>query len=349
MTSKAVRLAVIGFGNVGRAFARLLLQKREALESRGLQFVVTGIFTARHGHVIARRGLDIETALATENLWELKPRRPAIGGLEFIRTCPADIVVEISSLNPFNGEPALGYIREALSRSMSVVTANKGPIAYAYPRLAALAREKSRHLFFESTVMDGCPLFSLVRETLPGTRVLSFRAILNSTSNLILQKVEEGLSMKRAIVFAQEMGIAEMNPSYDIDGYDAQLKTSILVQVLMGERLPPSRIARSGIGDLNEKEIRAAARRGRHYHLVASATRKGKEVEASVGAEPLARTDRLSLLTGTSNGIILETDTLQSLFISEQDPGPAQTAFGVLADCIRAAEAPRRERRASRR
>ncbi|MEW6369161.1 MAG: homoserine dehydrogenase [Acidobacteriota bacterium] len=341
---RPTRLAVIGFGNVGKAFARLLLAKRKELEARGLEFVVTGIFTARHGQVVDRRGVDLEKALEVETLWELDRRQQAIGGLEFIRKCPADIVVEISVLNPFNGEPALGYVTEALSRSISVVTANKGPIAFAYPKLLELARERGGQLLFEGTVLDGCPLFSLVRDTLPCTRILGFRGIVNSTSNLILHLIEDGYSMKKAIAYAQEIGITETNPSYDLDGYDAQLKTSILVQVLMGERLPPGKIARSGIGGMHEKDIRSAARRGRHYQLVSTAQRSGREVQASVGVAVLEKGDRLATVSGTSNGIIIETDTLHDLFISEANPGPAQTAYGVLADCIRVAELVRRGR-----
>ncbi|MBI2837870.1 MAG: homoserine dehydrogenase [Acidobacteria bacterium] len=333
--AQPVRLGVIGFGNVGKAFARMLLARQTELKSLGLRFVITGIFTARHGHVIDRKGIDLQRALAAGNLWEIRRRGSAIAGLEFVRTCPADILVEVSSLNPFNGEPALGYVKEALARSLSVVTANKGPIAYAYPRLVELAARHHCRILFESTVLDGCPLFSLVRETLPTTHIIGFRGILNSTSNLVLQKIEEGMSMKRAIAYAQEIGIAETNASYDLDGYDAQLKTSILVQVLLGERLTPSQITRGGIGHLSESEIRAAARRGRHYHLVSTARRKSGGVDASVEVHLLPRTDRLSLISGTSNGIILETDTLQTLTISEENPGPDQTAYGVLADCIR--------------
>lgn len=334
---RPIRLAVIGFGNVGKAFARMLLTRQHDLDGLGVHFLVTGIFTARHGHAIDRRGLDLQRALSVENLGEINRRRSAIGGLEFIRTCPADIVIEISSLNPFNGEPALGYVQEALSKGRSVVTANKGPIAFAYQRLAEMADSSGCDLLFESTVLDGCPLFSLVRETLPCTRILGFRGILNSTSNLVLEKIEEGLTMKEAIEHAQRVGIAETNPSYDIDGYDAQLKTSILVQVLLGVRLVPPQIPRSGLAGLTEKEVRAAARRGRHFHLVSMAHRAGDRIEASVAVQLLPPEDRLSLISGTSNGIVLETDTFQNLTISEENPGPDQTAYGVLCDCIHSA------------
>lgn len=337
--SQKLRLAVIGFGNVGKAFARMLRSREEELAKMRLDLLITGIYTARHGYAIDKRGIDIERALAAENLSELNPRRRPIGGLEFIRTCPADVLIEISSLNPFNGEPALGYVKEALSRSISVVTANKGPIAFGYEKLTELARRKGAHIFFESTVLDGCPIFSLVREALPCTHVMGFRGILNSTSNLILQKIEEGASWDEAIAHAQAIGIAETNPSHDLEGYDAQLKTSILVQVLLGEKLSPGSIPRGGISGLSEKEIRAAARRGLHYHLIATARRAlSGGVVASVGAQMLPPEDRLSLVSGTSNGIILETDTLQTLTISEENPGPDQTAYGVLADCIHLAK-----------
>ncbi len=158
-----VKIAMLGFGRVGRALARLLISKTEVLRREyDLTVTVTGITTHSHGLAIDPAGLDLAAALrlveAGEKLDKLH-QGEAVGDMRaFIESCPADLVMETTWLNPRTGQPATDYARAALNAGRHVVTANKGPVAFAYRELAALAREKDRGFFFESTVMDGAPV-----------------------------------------------------------------------------------------------------------------------------------------------------------------------------------------------
>lgn len=205
-----MRLALIGYGNVGRAFARLLERKRSVFPFR-----VVGIHTARHGTAIQESGLPVEPPFG--------PAATSVDG--FLDRAACDVVAEITTLNPATGEPALSHIRAAFARGRHVITANKGPIAHAYSTLKEEARLAGAEFRFESTVMDGAPVFNMVRNTLPGIRVLGFTGVLNSTTKIVIEAMRAGQSMDEGIVEARRLGIAEADASYDIDGWDSAVKT----------------------------------------------------------------------------------------------------------------------------
>ena len=140
---------------------------------------------------------------------------------------------ESTPVNYATGQPAVDYLRAALEHGMHAVSANKGPVVHAYRELTALARSKGVNYYFESAVMDGAPIFSLFRETLPAVSLRGFRGILNSTTNLILTRMEAGESFDQAVAYAQSIGIAETDPSGDVDGWDAAVKVAALATVLM--------------------------------------------------------------------------------------------------------------------
>ena len=190
-------ILMIGFGNVGRALARLLLRKQALLaEQYGFTFQVNGIATGRHGAAIDMRGLDLERALSLvesgQALNTLSPYQTPSGILDFIRACPADVLFENTPVNVETGQPATAHLHAALERGMHAITANKGPVVHAYCELTGLAVKMKRKFYFESTVMDGAPIFSLFRSALPAAKVQSLRGILNSTTNLILGRRENG-------------------------------------------------------------------------------------------------------------------------------------------------------------
>ena len=338
-----LRLAFIGFGNVGRALGRLLIAKRELLETHhGLRTRVVGLATGKHGAVIHPEGLDLGQALALVEaggtLHELGTPAPS-DGQAFLRTIEADVLLESTPVNYHTGQPALGYLQTALERGMHAITANKGPVVHGYRQLTDLARQHGRRFLFESAVMDGAPIFSLWREALPAAVLTSFRGILNSTTNLILTRMEAGESYAQALAHAQSIGIAETDPSGDILGWDAAVKVAALVTVLMDTPLVPDRVDRRGIDGLTQDDIRSAARDGRRWKLVCSAQRKGAGVTARVQPEQVDPSDPLYTVVGTSSAVTFTTDVLPSLTITEGDPGPVTTAYGMLADLIRAAGA----------
>lgn len=343
-------LAMIGFGNVGQALARLLLQKRQEIELRyGITFAVTGIATGRHGTAIHPGGLPLEQALSIiqtgGSLSALSSQPPPANTLDFIRSCPADVLFENSPVNYASGQPAIDHLRLALEQGMHAITANKGPVVHAYRQLSDLAKSHGRKFFFESTVMDGAPIFSLYRETLPAAHVRSLQGILNSTTNLILCRMEEGDTLAQAIAYAQSIGIAETDPSGDVDGWDAAIKVCALATVLMDAPLTPDQVERVGIRAITPEEIQRARSQGKRWKLVCSARWQGDKLIARVAPEMVGSDSPMFAVEGTSSILQLESDVLGLLSIIENDPGPHTTAYGLLADFLNAVRATTSEHR----
>jgi homoserine dehydrogenase len=249
----------------------------------------------------------------------------------------ADVLFEASSLNVENGQPAIDHIRAALEHGTHAITANKGPIVHAYRELRDLAARQGRKFLFESTVMDGVPIFSLFDE-MPAIHLNGFHGILNSTTNVILSEMENGLDYYEALKKAQDMGVAETDPTHDVDGWDAAVKTAALITVLMDMPVRLDQIEREGIRDLTPQAVRNAKRDGWPYKLVCRARRTGSGVEASVRPEKVLSTQPMAKINGSSSYIYFETDIFPGLAITEENPGLYATAYGLLADLVRAAK-----------
>jgi homoserine dehydrogenase len=328
---------------VGQALADLLEERADVLYQRyRLDISVTGIATARRGTVINPGGIVLSEVVAAI---EEDPAARLPGALPndvtvpaFIATVPAEIVVELTPLVPESGQPALRHCEAALANGKHVVTANKGPVAYAYRRLSILAAGRGLQFRFESSVMDGAPIFALIEKAMPATRVRGFRGVINSTTNLVLTLMAAGKSREEAIAEAQRLGVAEADPAYDLEGWDATVKVCALMNALMDADVRPADIGRTGIERITAKEIKAATRAKTALKLVAEAweARDGS-LHGRVAPQPLPLTDPLATLTGTSNMLILKTDTMGDLAIGEYDGGTTQTAYGVLADILQIA------------
>lgn len=330
------RLLFLGFGNVGRELARLLQARRGWLAAAGLSFPVTGILTRTRGLWQDPSGLDLAAALE----WAAAPTVAASAAIDPIRNVPADIVIEMTPVRvDLRGEPAISHIRAALAAGRHVVTANKGPVAWAYRDLASLAARQGLGFLFESTVMDGTPVFSLARHTLAGCRVLGCRGILNSTSNYVLDRMAGGLGMDEAVKEAQAGGFAETDPSLDLEGWDAAVKLTCLANVLMGVDLEPERIDRTGITGLTAADLDREARRGMTIKLVAEAAvdgvgTVGESISATVRPVALPGDDILALARGTSSAVTLKTDLMGPITVFEHSPVTGQTAYGVFRDLL---------------
>jgi len=257
---------------------------------------------------------------------------------EWLRLAKADVLFEATSLSPRDGQPAIDHIRAALEMGAHAITANKGPIVHAYEELSSLAAAKGRRFLFESTVMDGVPIFAMFRDSLPLVHLHGFRGILNSTTNVILSGMEEGLSFEESLAKAQQIGVAETDPSNDIEGWDAAVKVAALVRVLMGVPLRLEEIQREGIGNLSGEAVRAARANGTPYKLVCRAQRTDQGVTASVRPEQVPLSDPLAWVAGTSSIVYFETDIFPGLAITENNPGLEATAYGMLADFVRAVQ-----------
>ncbi len=301
-----MRLALIGYGNVGRAFARLI-------QSQPYPFQIAGIHTANHG---------------TDYGEGFGP--PAKNIDEFLDRVESDAVIELTTLNPHTGEPAISHIRAAFARGRHVVTANKGPIAHAWADLQNEAKRAGVHFRFESTVMDGAPVFNMVRKNLPGARVLGFTGVLNSTSKVVVAAMREGKTREQGIAKARELGITEADPSYDLDGWDSAAKTAALANVLLDARTHPGQVEREGISAYSAEQIQDLARQHKTVCLVSRAW----QGRLSVKPEILDDTDILAAVQGTSNLLLLHTDLMGTVGTVSLNPGVEQTAYGVFSDLV---------------
>jgi homoserine dehydrogenase len=331
-------LCILGFGNVGRALAQLLLEKTAELRERyDIEWRLTGVATRRMGWIADPAGLDVVALLNGQT-----PDAPAPGNVrEWLAAAQADVLFELTSTDPQTGQPAIDHLRAALERGAHAITANKGALIHAYPELRALAAAQGRRFLFEATVMAGGPVFSLFRDTLPAARLLRFRGLLNSTSNVIIEEMERGRSLQEAVQKAQELGIAETNPSLDVDGWDATLKVCAIATVLMDVPLRLEEIQREGIRGLSPEMVQQARAAGQPFKLIAQAERVGDGVVAYVRPEQLAPHDPLAAVRGGSMLAHFEMDVIPGLTITVHVPdtgmvGPAVTAYDVMADFIRA-------------
>ncbi len=327
-------LGIIGLGHVGSALVGLLQRKQQELAERyGICWRITGVATRHAGWLVAHEGFAPEKLLAGD----FSGARSVGHIASWLHAVKPDILFEASSLNAETGEPAVTYIRSALESGAHAISANKGPVVHAYRELTRLAESKCRRFYFESAMMDGAPVFSLFREALPAIEIRGFRGVINSTTTVILEGMQDGKSFDEAVAEAQRLGVAETDPSADIDGIDAAVKIVEVAKVLMGTDLALADVVRTGIRGITPEQLRKAHETGEAWRLVSRARRQPDgSIQASVAPERLKLDDPLAQVHGTSLLIAFETDIFKELIISERDPGPEATAYGMLSDFINA-------------
>jgi homoserine dehydrogenase len=328
---KRYRLCFLGFGNVGRALARLLVSKSAELrDSYGIEWEITGVATRRMGWRASGHSIDVSKLLSGNDETDSES-----GINNWLARARPDVVFETTSLNPETGQPAIDYLKASLQHSAHTITANKAPIVYAYDELNEIAKTKDRRLLFESTVLDSAPVFSLFRETLPAARVRGFSGVFNSTTNVILETMEAGRSFAEGVKTAQDLGVAETDPSHDVDGWDSIMKVCALARVILQVPLLPNAVRREGIRGLDSATLQAARAEGKPYKLLSRAiVNADGSVNASVRPEQIAAGDPLGGVRGTSLAIHFELDTIPGLTIVSHRPNLQSTAYGLLADFV---------------
>ena len=339
-----MRVLLLGCGNVGRGLVRVMSVERDrypGLQELDIQFV--GVVTGTRGSVVRESGVDLVRALSElEGEGQFSSRNPdavELDSLQAAQELDYDVLVELTPLSIENrGEPAISYIRSALERSRHVVTANKGPFAYAYRDLTRLADAHGVRLLHESTVMDGAPVLNLARHALKGCRIQELEGILNSTTNFVLSRMEEGLSMTEAVELAQLQGYAEADPTLDLQGWDAAAKICVLANALMGADLNPSQVERRGIEKVTIGDLREVGARGDRLKLICRAVRQDGSVSAKVGVETVPAGHPLWSVSGTGAALRITTDLMAPIVIVQDNPGVEDTVYGVLGDLITVAE-----------
>ncbi len=339
---KQYNLCFLGFGNVGRALARLLVAKSAELRDiYGIEFRVTGVASRQIGWLSKSTsaegpdGFEVTSLLSNPLTSEHPSSSNSIS--DWLLAAQPDVVFETTSLNPDSGQPAIDYLRAVLQSGAHAVTANKGVLVHGFRELNELARSKEKRFLFEATVLDSAPVFSLFRETLPAVKLRGFSGVFSSTTNVIIETMEAGRSFEEGLKTAQDLGVTETDPSHDIDGWDSTVKVCALANVLLNIPLKPGDVSREGIRELSPGKVQAARAEGKPFKLVARGRlAENGNLAATVRPEQIAASDPLANVRGTSLAVHFELDMMPGLTITSHRPNLQSTAYGLLADFINA-------------
>jgi homoserine dehydrogenase len=338
-----LRIWLVGFGVVGRWVARALEAQSDLLGARyGRKLIVAGIGNARDGFVYHPDGLDLAAVLAAAAAGQPITGQPGArvwgSAIEGLRATEADLLVEVTASPPADGEPGLAHMREALQRGIPVVTSNKWPVARHGNELAELARRQRVAFRAESTVMSGTPVLSTLTEGLAGAEPVGLRGVLNATANSILTQMSDGASYVKALAEAQRVGLAEPDPSADVEGEDTVAKVMILSALVFGRQLRREQVSCRGITDVTGEQVRQAALAGgrlRHVATLTFADPGGSgTVTARVRPEAVAARDPLARIDGATNALIFQASPLGEIMIVGPGAGPQLAGQGVLSDII---------------
>lgn len=334
------KLALLGFGNAGQAFAKMLLQKHEDIKTLyGYDVVVTAIATNSKGNLIDPKGIDLQEALDDlEKCGKFcnETQLTEMSTLEIVKEADYDVLVEMTPLNIFTGQPAIEHIECAFDRKKDAITANKGPIAWKFKALCERAKEQGVKFFYETTVMDGTPVFNFAEKTLQMAKVTEVSGILNSTTNFILEELAAGAEYDDIMERGRQMGFIEADPAMDIEGYDAAAKITALLNVLMDANITPDMVDRKGIEDITVEDIKNAEARGNVIKLLCKGTRdEDGNVKASVQPEEVPKGHMLASIDSTTSVVSITTDLMKTVSVVEHQPEIEQTAYGVFGDVLR--------------
>lgn len=339
-SSQLIRVILIGAGNLGRRFSKVLTGKHDELFMRyALDIRIVGVADSR-GSAINSEGLDghaiAAIKLAGGSVCELAHAgRPDMTGLELIESVDADLLCEAGPVNlDTEGEPGLSHVRRALERGMHVSTPNKGPIALAYRELAALAKQHGVQLQFDGTVAGGLPAIALGARDLRGATIERIESVPNLTTGFVLDRLATGMAWDDAIEEARQAGALEGDGVWDLDGWDAAAKIAILALSVLDIDVDLNEIPRQGIRDIDLEWLKIESQNGL-VRLLASAIRQS-DGSYQFGVTPVALPleHPLGRLGSTQIGISYETDLFGTItsVIDEQTPLPS--AATMLRDLL---------------
>lgn len=336
---KLIKLAVMGFGNAAKAFTKILIEKEAVLLNQGLQFEFSTVSTGTRGSLVAAKGevLDkkrILDILEKTGHFRNEATYSEMTTMEIIKSADYDVMIELTPLEIMSGEPAISHIETALTRKKHVITANKGPIAWAYKRLKALSEYENVQFLYETTVMDGTPIFNLKQFCLPYCEVKGVRGILNTTTNFVLEHLAKGEALEAVMEEGRRRGFVEADPSLDIEGWDSAAKLTALMNVLMDADIKPTDVVRSGIENITLDTIQEAGERGKVIKLLCEGIMTSEGPKAKVSPVELSKSDLYATVDETSSIISIETDLMGEISVVEHHPEIEQTGFGIFSDLI---------------
>jgi homoserine dehydrogenase len=336
--SRTVAAALIGLGNVGRNFLRILeMKERRLSDDYGLAFAVVCVADSS-GVAVAPDGFD-PTDLrqhkeAGGRVCDLPGYRAGMGASDVLRTLDCDLVLEASPVDLVLGEPGLSVTRVALTRGIDIVLANKGPLVLAFRELHELAAANGAQLAFSATVCGALPVINIARRDLIAADVHLVQGIFNSTTNFMLAEMAAGRDYAEALAEAQARGIAEADPTLDVEGWDTANKLVIIANSCLGTDLTLDDVAVTGITELTTADLQVAQAAGQSVKLIATAKRSEAGYRFSVAPTPVAQDSFLGRCTGWEMGIEFQSDLYGRMYHKIWEREPLPTAAAMLRDAV---------------
>lgn len=327
---KETKLTIVGFGAIGKGFAEVLLKKHRFLRKNYDIDIKVAAICEIDGSIVNSDGVDLEKALklASEKKLNKHEHWTTMKSLDVIKKEESDIVLELTPSDIKKGQPGLEHIRKALNSGRHVVTSNKAPLALKFSELRRIAEDNNVELKYEATVGGALPIINLKKHCLQINKIESIHGILNGTSNYVLTKMaDEGVSMDAALKEAQDLGIAEADPSYDIKGIDTGAKVVIIANALMDMDVSFRDMDVTGIGDVTSEAIELAKKHNSVIKLIGDVNR----LEVSPRLIPVNHPLNVS---GTLNAVTINTDIARNITVVGHGAGRTETASALFSDIL---------------
>lgn len=339
-----MRIALIGYGGVGKAFIKLIADKKESLKNKGIELVVNYIIKS-DGGMYNSNGIDLEDVVKVNNIKKSPFWDKSLSFNNIIENNDVDTIVELTPTNKITGEPGETHMRKALENKINVVTGNKGPILLNYKELKNLATENNVALEIGCTTGGALPSINTGLYGITGADIITIEGVLNGTSNFILQQMErsnidnnenlcKGLSYNEALVIAQKEGIAETNPALDVEGFDTAIKMIILTNVLLNKNITLDEVEIEGISKLNKEDVTNANNQNKKIKLLGKTFYEDGKVKISVKPTLIDEEHPLYNVDGRNKGITFNTDILGEITVIGGASGVINAAASVLRDIV---------------
>ncbi|HWQ19280.1 MAG TPA: homoserine dehydrogenase [Methanotrichaceae archaeon] len=320
-----IKVSLVGYGVVGHGVVDVLEKKRNVLNDLGLNLTLVSI-SDHTGTIYDPKGIKAEKVLGERTLQNVATS--GMKGKEAISSVDSDLVIEVTPTNIVHGQPGLGHMEAALSSGKHLVTSNKGPLVLAFKRLRQLADENKVQMKFEATVGGTMPLINLVEKTLVGNKILGIRGIFNGTCNYILTRMaEEGIPYTHALSEAQDLGYAEADPTYDVEGVDTAGKVTILANAIFDMDIKYSDVDVTGITRVTPEALSLARENGYVIKLIG-------DVPALTVRPTLVPIGSPIAVGSTLNSAAIYTDLSGTITVSGLGAGSIETAAAILSDIM---------------
>jgi homoserine dehydrogenase len=338
-----ISLIICGLGNVGREFAGLVVDKAESV-TRRFSLAIDVVAIAELGGSLVNDGKALPVADILEHLRtggsleSLSYWKKGLAGPDLIATTKADVVVETTPTSLKDGEPATSHMNAAMKRGMDIVTANKGPMVLFYTDMTNRAREAGSRIFISAATAAALPTLDVGVLSTAGADVLSFEGILNGTTNFILTRMKEsGSTYEAALREAQEMGIAETNPTLDVEGFDTANKCVLIANRIFGMNIGLDDVDRTGITGVTPEDIEKATSEGKVIKLIGQGHLDGGKLVVSAKPAAIEKDHPLASISLSEKAISYDTDTMGRITVSGGKSSPVGAAAALLKDVVHTA------------